>query len=72
MLNQETKAQYPKWLYHASLPATVVSDEAAHKALGAGWVESPVDVKAALPKEDETVKELAEPKDELKHHKKVK
>lgn len=32
---------YPKWLYHHSKPATVVADEAAHKALGTGWVESP-------------------------------
>ena len=39
-------ASYPKWLYHHSKPATLVADEAAHKALGAGWVESPADVKA--------------------------
>jgi hypothetical protein len=32
---------YPKWLYHAEKEAVIVPDEAAHKALGAGWVESP-------------------------------
>lgn len=40
---------YPKWLYHHSKPATVVPDEVAHKALGAGWVESPADVKPEAP-----------------------
>lgn len=40
---------YPKWLYHPSKPATVVDDEAAHKALGAGWVESPADVRPEQP-----------------------
>lgn len=38
-------SSYPKWLYHPTQAACVVSDEAAHKALGAGWVESPADVK---------------------------
>ena len=32
---------YPKWLYHAEKEARIVQDEAAHKALGAEWVESP-------------------------------
>lgn len=40
-------SQYPKWLYHATHEARVVPDEAAHKALGSGWHESPVDAKAA-------------------------
>jgi hypothetical protein len=39
---------YPKWLYHPTKEAVIVTDEAAHKALGAGWVESPADVKPAV------------------------
>jgi len=34
---------YPKWLYHSEKPATLVQDEAAHKALGPGWYESPAE-----------------------------
>lgn len=40
-------AAYPKWLYHPTKAPALVQDEAAHKALGAGWVESPADVKTA-------------------------
>ena len=40
---------YPKWLYHAAREAVVVADEAAHKALGPGWFESPADVRAVGP-----------------------
>lgn len=36
---------YPKWLYHAAKGAQLVDTEEAHKALGAGWAESPADVK---------------------------
>jgi hypothetical protein len=36
-------ASYPKWLYHPTKEALVVPDEAARKALGAGWYESPAD-----------------------------
>ena len=36
-------SSYPKWLYHPSKEALVVPDEAAHKALGAGWYASPAD-----------------------------
>jgi hypothetical protein len=32
---------YPKWLYHADKNPELVKDEAAHSALGEGWVESP-------------------------------
>lgn len=39
---------YPKWLYHSTQEARIAPDEAAHKALGAGWVESPADVKAEV------------------------
>jgi hypothetical protein len=52
-------SSYPKWLYHYSKPATVVPDEAAHKALGAGWVESPADTKPEAPPEP---KPATEPK----------
>lgn len=37
-------SSYPKWLYHATKDALLVPDEVAHKALGAGWYESPADV----------------------------
>ena len=57
-------ASYPKWLYHPKQAPVVVSDEAAHKALGAGWVESPAD----FPAEPE-VKPEAAPE---KPHKRVK
>lgn len=43
-------SSYPKWLYHPTKEATVVPDEAAYKALGQGWVESPADVKPPEPK----------------------
>jgi hypothetical protein len=49
---QETSmTNYPKWLYHATKPAVIVPDEAAHKELGVGWYASPADFpKAAEPK----------------------
>jgi hypothetical protein len=34
---------YPKWLYHPTQEARIVPDEAAHKALGPEWAESPAD-----------------------------
>ncbi len=40
--------EYPKWLFHATKKAVMVADEAAHKALGAEWVESPADVHKAV------------------------
>jgi hypothetical protein len=40
-------SSYPKWLYHPTREPTVVADEAAHKALGPGWVESPADIHKA-------------------------
>lgn len=43
-------SSYPKWLYHPGKAPVVVEDEAAHKALGAGWVETPaIAVKAPEP-----------------------
>lgn len=36
---------YPKCLYHPTKEAVVVADEAAHKAFGPEWVESPVEAK---------------------------
>lgn len=38
-------SNYPKWKYHAEKPAVIVQSEEAEKALGAGWVESPADLK---------------------------
>ncbi len=37
--------EYPKWLFHPTEKPTLVPDEAAHKALGSGWAESPADAK---------------------------
>lgn len=34
-------SSYPKWLYHPTKDAQIVTDEAAHKALGDEWAESP-------------------------------
>ena len=50
-------SSYPKWLYHPTKEAVVVQDEAAHKALGAGWVESPADVKPEVHKKAEAAEE---------------
>jgi hypothetical protein len=36
-------SSYPKWLYHPTQEARVAADEAAHKAFGSGWYESPAD-----------------------------
>lgn len=33
--------EYPKWLYHAELPAVVVETPDEHAALGEGWEDSP-------------------------------
>lgn len=72
---------YPKWLYHPTLPAALVADEVAHKALGAGWFESPADVKLPTKKETEEIakkdastiaeltEELVKASDEPKHKK---
>lgn len=55
-------ASYPKWLYHPSKPAVVVKDEAEHKELGAGWVESPADLlRPAEPKRSGPEEALLEP-----------
>jgi hypothetical protein len=53
---------YPKFLYHPTKEAVVVQDEAAHKALGPNWFESPVEAQAVKP----------EPKQEAKPAKKGK
>lgn len=56
-------ASYPKWLYHPSKPAVVVDGEAAHRALGAGWVESPADFRTeAAPQPAPHVEPAPEPK----------
>lgn len=33
---------YPKWLYHETLPATIVNSEEEEKNLGRGWQDEPV------------------------------
>ena len=36
---------YPKYLFHKTAPTgLLVADEAAEKALGSGWVESPAEL----------------------------
>lgn len=57
-------SSYPKWLYHATKGTCVVPDEAAHKAAGEGWAESPDEAKAAGKARLET--ELAVKEAELK------
>jgi hypothetical protein len=42
-MDYEGYIPYPKYLYHATEPACVAPDKAAHEALGDGWYESPVD-----------------------------
>lgn len=46
---------YPKALYHSTKGVALAQDEAAHKALGAGWGESPVDAKLPTAKETEAI-----------------
>lgn len=53
-------SSYPKWLYHPTKDAVVVVGEAAHKALGSGWFESPAEAKSEPKKEAETIAELAD------------
>lgn len=38
-------SSYPKWLYHRTQAPELVADEAAHKALGPQWAETPADFK---------------------------
>lgn len=78
-------SSYPKWLYHSTKAPALVADEAAHKALGTEWAETPAAFKAEAKtlgslleepkKEAETTAELAEElgaKAGLKTSKKVK
>jgi hypothetical protein len=67
-------SSYPKWLYHPTREAVVVLDEAAHKALGPGWVESPAEAvkPAEPPKGHGEVLGESHPADAEKHHKKAK
>jgi hypothetical protein len=37
--------QYPMWIYNAAGDSKLVKSLAEHKAAGAGWKESPADVK---------------------------
>jgi hypothetical protein len=53
-------SSYPKWLYHATKAAMVVRDEAAHKALGEGWYESPAEVSTSKVLDDALAKNAAE------------
>jgi hypothetical protein len=50
-VQQQTSYQYqpyPRWLYHATLPACIVPDHEAHLTMGPGWYEHPNDAAAAL------------------------
>lgn len=37
------KHEYPKWLYHPTLPARIVKDQEEHAAMPLGWYKSPAD-----------------------------
>lgn len=63
-------SSYPKWLYHATKAPQVVADEAARDALGAGWVESPVEARELAEKAAHRAE--ADEKPEPKPTKKVK
>lgn len=54
-------SSYPKWLYHATNGACIVPDEAAHKAAGDEWAESPGEAEALARKRDDIVLPSAEP-----------
>jgi hypothetical protein len=58
--------RYPVWRYHATKPACIVNDEAADRALGAGWVSHPAqlvqaDTKKKGPMSDQPTQLPAEP-----------
>lgn len=53
---------YPKWLYHPTLQALIVPDEAAHKALGSEWVEAPVEAAPPPVVDDRETKPTHKPK----------
>lgn len=40
--------EYPKWMFHPSLPAVVVKDPDEEKKLGSDWFERPEQAQAAL------------------------
>lgn len=44
--------QYPKWLYHATLPACIVATHEEREALGDEWAEHPDLVTAPAAAED--------------------
>jgi hypothetical protein len=53
---------YPSWRYHPEHEARIVASEEAEKALGAGWVHSPADIKPVEP----VKKAKAKPSKEMK------
>lgn len=73
-------SSYPKALYHSTKEPVLVADEAAHKALGAGWFESPAEAKLPTKKEVEEIakkdaetiavlsEDLVKASDDSKHH----
>lgn len=57
---------YPKWLYHAEKEAVLVVDHAAHRALGAGWYESPAEIPASAAEKPAAAKRAEAPKSSKK------
>ena len=45
--------EYPKWMYHRTLPAVIVQDPDEEAALGPGWASHPSLLKDE-PEEDDT------------------
>ncbi|PWT71034.1 MAG: hypothetical protein C5B60_11450 [Chloroflexi bacterium] len=58
-----TFQDYPRWMYHRTKPAMVISNEEEEAALGAEWSR---DIRVSLPKEDkpQPIPEPEEPEPE--------
>ena len=52
--------EFPKWKYHADKPACIVQTPEAEAKLGAGWVDSPADIKKQVEKDPEEQSEVTE------------
>jgi hypothetical protein len=58
---------YPKWMYHATLPACVVQDPIEQEELGDDWAETPAAFIAAVT--DEVLIQQLIPPDKRKKRK---
>lgn len=57
--------QFPKWKYHATLPALVVDNSTAEEDLGLGWHDTPAEALAAAAEEDTSADDAEEYRKEL-------